>query len=251
MLQAPTTSETRTTARELKFLVTASHAAAIRQWARSELAPDPFAAGDFHDEYSTTSLYFDTPELDVYHRRGSYRRSKYRIRRYGEAEFVFLERKLRTGTSLSKRRTIIDISDLHRLLEPADRSWPGYWFQQRLELRRLRTACQVSYRRVARVGRAASGDVRLTLDRDIHAVPQTEPVFTAERGAAVSPNHQILELKYRRELPAIFQSLIDRFELTPLTVSKYRLALEALGAPGGARALLQGYEIEEARLRDA
>jgi hypothetical protein len=251
MLQAPTTSETRTTARELKFLVTASHAAAIRQWARSELAPDPFAGGEFLDEYSTTSLYFDTPELDVYHRRRSYRRSKYRIRRYGQAEVVFLERKLRTGTSLSKRRTTIDISDLHRLLEPADRGWPGYWFQQRLELRRLRATCQVSYRRVARVGAAGARHVRLTLDRDIHAVPQTEPAFTAERGALVSPDHQVLELKFRRELPSVFQNLIDRFALTPLPVSKYRLALEALQAPGGARVGAHGYEVEEARRRDA
>lgn len=247
MLQAPTTSEIRTTARELKFLVTESHAAAIRQWARRELSPDPFAGGDFHDEYATTSLYFDTPQLDVYHRRGSYRRSKYRIRRYGQSEVVFLERKLRTGTSLSKRRTTVGVSELHRLLERPDRGWPGYWFQQRLELRRLRPTCQVSYRRVARVGAAASGDVRLTLDRDVRAIPQTEPVFTMEHGVAVSPNHQILELKYRRELPPIFQTLIDGFDLTPLTVSKYRLALEALDAPAGA----QTDEVEEASLRNA
>ena len=251
MLQAHTTNETRTTARELKFLVTASQADAIRQWARSELSPDPFAGGEFHDEYATTSLYFDTPDLDVYHRRGSYRRSKYRIRRYGQAESVFLERKLRTGTSLSKRRTTVDVSDLQRLSGPADRGWSGYWFQQRLELRRLLATCQVSYQRVARIGAMGSGGVRLTLDRDIRAIPQTEPAFAVEHGVTVSPNHQILELKFRRDLPPIFQTLIDGFELTPLTVSKYRLALEALGAPGEARALAQGYDTEEATLRDA
>jgi hypothetical protein len=164
---------------------------------------------------------------------------------------VFLERKLRTGMTLSKRRTTVDISDLHRLPGPPDRGWPGYWFQQRLDLRRLRVTCQVSYQRVARIGAMVPGGVRLTLDRDIHSVPQTEPAFTADRGVAVSPNHQILELKFRRELPPIFQTLIDGFDLTPLAVSKYRLALEALGAPSDARALAAGMDVEEASLRDA
>ena len=81
MLQASRTSETRTTARELKFLVGPEEAAEIRRWSRANLGPDPFATGTFNDEYGTTSLYFDTPDLDVYHRRGSFKRSKFRIRR--------------------------------------------------------------------------------------------------------------------------------------------------------------------------
>jgi hypothetical protein len=240
MLQAPTTSETRTTARELKFLVTPSDAAAIRQWARAHFGPDPFAAGEFNDEYATSSLYFDTPELDVYHRRGSYKRSKYRIRRYGHEQTVFLERKLRTGTTLSKRRTTVEISTLPKLLEPPDRTWAGYWFQQRLELRRLRVTCQVSYMRVARIGATPKDAIRLTIDRDIRAVPHTTPTFIGEHGVDVSPAHQILELKFRRDLPDVFQTLIDRFGLTPLTVSKYRLALEALsGVEHDAHALVR------------
>jgi hypothetical protein len=253
MLQASSTSETRSTARELKFLVTPADAAAIRQWARVHLGPDPFAGGEFNDEYATTSLYCDTPELDVYHRRGSYKRSKYRIRRYGHESLVFLERKLRTGTTLSKRRTTIDITSLPKLLAPPDRAWEGYWFQQRLALRRLRVTCQVSYVRVARVAASPKGTIRLTIDRDIHAIPQTSPAFTPERGADVSVTHHILELKFRRELPDAFQELIDRFGLAPLTVSKYRLALEALSRRGDglARAFAPGALPGEASLPNA
>ena len=67
--------------------------AALREWARAHLAPDHFGSGPHGDGYTTTSLYFETPGFDVYHRRGSYGRSKFRIRRYGEADIVFLERK--------------------------------------------------------------------------------------------------------------------------------------------------------------
>jgi len=71
------------------------------------------------DEYQTTSLYFDNASYDVFNRRGSFGRSKYRIRRYGEESSAFLERSSssracsvrartrtgRTSSSTSPRRT--------------------------------------------------------------------------------------------------------------------------------------------------
>ena len=84
-------------------------------WARTRLAPDPYAGGESGDEYLTTTLYFDTDDFKVYQRRGSYRRSKYRIRRYGSSDVAFLERKLRTSMLLSKRRTSIPLADLARI----------------------------------------------------------------------------------------------------------------------------------------
>ena len=95
-------------AQELKYLVTPSTAEAVCRWAREHLSPDPHAGGRFGDEYGTTSLYFDTEELDVYRRAGQYHRSKFRIRRYSSDQVVFLERKLRGRARLCKRRTRIE-----------------------------------------------------------------------------------------------------------------------------------------------
>jgi len=92
MHDAVNVRETRDFARELKFLVDERQAPALREWARARLARDSFGSGPYGDDYTTTSLYFETPQFDVYHRRGSYGRSKFRIRRYGTAEIVFLER---------------------------------------------------------------------------------------------------------------------------------------------------------------
>ncbi|ODT68079.1 MAG: hypothetical protein ABS75_21910 [Pelagibacterium sp. SCN 63-23] len=39
----------------------------------------------------------------------------------------------------------------------------------------------------------------------------------------------ILELKYVGEAPALFKQLADTFQLNPEPVSKYRLAIPALG----------------------
>jgi hypothetical protein len=229
MLQATSTSETRDAARELKFIVTPDVADAILEWARSRTACDPYAGGEAGDEYRTTSLYFDTETFDVYHRRGSYGRSKYRVRRYGGADLVFLERKLRTDRLLSKRRTIVPVADLPLVTDPsADKTWPGRWFAKRIASRRLLPTCQIAYRRHARVGLGPYGPYRLTFDEDIVAQPATALAFRPAGGIRVMATHTIVEMKFRLELPAVFKHLVETFALQPTSVSKYRLGLDAL-----------------------
>src|SRR6185295_15683626 len=143
---SPHARETRPFASEIKFVIPAAVGAEIRDWARVNLEPDPYGGGPFNDQYHTASLYFDTSAGDVFHRRGSFGRSKYRVRRYGDASSVFLERKLRKPGILVKRRTIVGLDTLERLVaaEP-DRDWPGDWFHRRLILRQIKPVCVVSY----------------------------------------------------------------------------------------------------------
>src|SRR5438128_22149 len=128
MLSAPL--DPRPLASEIKFLVDASTAQRIRDWARLHLSCDPNGGGPFSDQYRTTSLYLDTPQLDVFHRRGSFGRAKYRIRRYGDEEVLFLERKMKTRGLLHKRRTTIDLDGLDSLSTAPARDWRGYWFHR-------------------------------------------------------------------------------------------------------------------------
>src|SRR4051812_20272243 len=106
--------ETREFARETKFLVDASAVDDVKAWSRATFGSDPNGAGPFSDEYATTSLYFDTPGFDVYRRNGSFARGKFRVRRYGLLDFIFLERKMRTDMLLAKRRTTVDLESLQR-----------------------------------------------------------------------------------------------------------------------------------------
>ena len=113
--------EARGSASELKFLLDPSLGEQVRDWARARLEPDPHGAGPSDDEYLTSSLYFDTGEWDVFHRRGSFGKAKYRIRRYSGVDVVFLERKLRTSKMVVKRRTMMPIgvlADLEKQTEP-------------------------------------------------------------------------------------------------------------------------------------
>jgi hypothetical protein len=227
---SPHARETRPFASEIKFVVAAALGARIRDWARVNLEPDPYGAGPFNDQYHTASLYFDTTAGDVFYRRGSFGRSKYRVRRYGSASFVFLERKLRKPGILVKRRTIVALETIDRLSEPlTDPEWPGEWFHRRLLLRQIKPVAELSYNRVARFARTSEGPARLTLDEDLRAVLATSPRFSGAEGPLVLPGHMILELKYRHHPPAIFKRLVEEFALEPERASKYRLGMASIG----------------------
>jgi hypothetical protein len=219
--------------RETKFLIDPAAAAAIGEWARANLDRDPHGEGQFGDEYRTTSLYFDTEDFDVFNRRGSYSRSKYRIRRYDGLSTAFLERKLRTDSLLAKRRTSVALTQL----PPLGRSiatrrvlsrWDGSWFEHRVLIRRLRPVCQISYSRLARVAEAEYGAVRMTLDTHVRALPIDSLEFGRRDGHLILPDQAVLELKYHDVLPSIFKRLIEEFRLTPHRASKYRAAVQTL-----------------------
>jgi hypothetical protein len=209
---------------ELKFLVEPDVAQALREWARAHLAADPNGGGDAGDEYRTTSLYFDTPQFDTFHRRGSYGRAKFRIRRYGDAPDVFLERKLKRNGFLCKRRTLVPLAAIADMAAES-----GRWFERRLEARRLAPVCEISYLRVARAAPTDGGPVRVTIDTDIGALATTDRRFAMTRGVPVLPTQAIVEMKFHEAPPALLRRAIQDFRLDPAVVSKFRLSIEALG----------------------
>ena len=222
--------ENREFASEIKFLVSPALADQIRDWARGRLAPDPNAAGESGDAYLIRSHYFDTDRFDVFHRKGSFGRSKYRVRRYGQSEFTFLERKLKTRGLLTKRRSIVKLDELERLANAdPERGWAGYWFHRRLLARGLAARCQILYHRTARIAMTQYGPIRLTLDEHLRALPAAGLWFSEQNGARLLENQNILELKFRCEMPVLFKYLVEEFALSPQPVSKYRLEATALG----------------------
>jgi len=218
---------------EIKFLVDEPTAARIRAWARERLDPDPHGSGPFGDAYRTTTLYLDTSGFDVFRRRGSYGRSKYRIRRYGGGDAMFVERKMRNVNRLAKRRTAISPECLGGLSigngamtrgRAAER--PVAWFERRVSARRLRPVCQVTYTRVARTSHG--GAFRLTIDDALSAVPIESVAFHQETGTPILTGQAVVELKFPGRLPALFKQLVETFNLNPQRASKYRAAVDAL-----------------------
>src|SRR5438477_9037431 len=77
--------EDGTAAYEVKFLVSEAIAVTIERHAAAGLTLDPHADPKLGNAYHTTTLYCDTPALDVFHRTGAGKNRKYRVRRYGSA----------------------------------------------------------------------------------------------------------------------------------------------------------------------
>lgn len=220
---------------ELKFLLDAAMAEKVEHWARRHMTADPHGDPLLGGAYRTTTIYADTPELDIFHRSPSYARRKFRVRRYGAMPWVFLERKLRSQTRVVKRRVVVPLEELDALSNSDSRSdgtWGGEWFRQQLFLRRLQPAAQIQYLRHAFVGVCPEGPLRLTLDHDIRGIEVGGwKIGDCRGGLAVLPGRVVLELKFLGGLPRPFKELVEECGLQPQGVSKYRLWREAVGAP--------------------
>ncbi len=203
--------------------------AEVLAWARQYMAPDPHVEPSLGDAYRISSLYLDTPALDVFCHRGSAARSKFRLRRYGDESAVYLERKRKKRDCVEKRRVSVLETETRLLQDPDTPSdWTGRWFHKRLRARRLQPICQVAYERAAYVAGDPKDPLRLTLDRRLRCLPVTEWAVPSFHGCLdLLPGRRILELKYRGLLPALFKRAIRDLGLSPAAISKYRLGVEA------------------------
>jgi hypothetical protein len=205
---------------EVKFRLTFEEADWAERWARERLTPD--AHGD-NGAYRTTSLYLDTTFLDIYHKTRGYRRSKYRLRRYGSAELIHLERKVRRGDRVRKRRDAISLTEVSSLANGDN----GGWFGERVRQRLFQPVCWISYVRTAFQSATANGPLRLTLDREVSGVPATGwTVPVRVEGRTLLPEEVILELKYRTSLPPLFHDLLAALPSRFAGVSKYGRCVE-------------------------
>ena len=214
---------------ELKFLLDESRAFQVEQFLAGGLVRDPHADPDLGHAYQITTVYCDTPDFDVFHRNGSYRRRKFRLRSYGPDTHISLERKTKSGNQVRKKRTIVSATDLSNLShsELADH-WEGKWFHQHLLNRRLRPVCCISYLRTAFVGMAEEGPMRLTFDRNLSGFT------TSDWAPRLSPQaiqflagQVVCEFKFRGSMPAQFRAAIQELHLDETGNSKYRNCLIA------------------------
>lgn len=217
---------------EIKFLLESAAALAVEERLRSVLRPDPHGDPLLDGAYRITSLYCDTPALDVFHKRGSYGRRKFRVRRYGESEAVFLERKTVRESRVRKRRTAVDVGELARLsgAGPATAAWDGEWYLRQIVQRGLRPVCRIAYQRRAYFGCLEGYPARVTFDRAIAGALVAGWEFrgaTQERG--LLDGLVVCECKFAVALPAALKAVIQEFGLTARGLSKYRRCIETFG----------------------
>lgn len=220
---------------EVKFVIPEETACELEKWAIKHLHRDAFADLDNGGSYQTTTLYLDTPNLDVFHKTPGYAGQKFRLRRYGEGHRIFLERKSRKGNQVRKKRSDIQMDDL-RIFEfdgaPVD--WAGLWFRDRITSQSLQPTCRITYQRTAFIGNSDNGPVRLTFDRQIRGVATKDwhlPVvdLAADQPQGILAGRVICEFKFRDVLPKLFQDTILSMNLQEGSLSKYGHVMTAAG----------------------
>jgi len=215
---------------ELKYTLSGIAAAELEQEFSVWMTVDPHADPALDRSYRVSTVYVDTPRFDVFHRAQGHRRTKLRLRRYGDSSTVFLERKTKRGRQVSKERVPVDVKHLHRLASTEHADWPGEDFQKQLAHRALLPVCAVTYLRRAYFGVTDEGRMRVTFDRGLQGQRVDDWNFaSALEGPEIAPGVVICEFKFRGAMPTSFKRAISRIQMLPGGFSKYRGCMQAHG----------------------
>ncbi len=205
---------------------------------------DPYVAGQPDHRYFVRSLYFDDPDLSAFFEKteGQLTRSKFRIRTYArtldDPAPWFLEIKGRHNNLVFKHRTPVrgDFDKRARgealsqlLLRHCDPGTVRDKFEFELFRKRLRPVVLVDYLRRPYVSKF-DPEFRLTFDQDLTTARSDtmfpdgiHPLRPMLRG------YTVMEVKFRRHVPAWFHRIIQAFQLRRVSISKMCAGAEALG----------------------
>lgn len=220
---------------EDKFLVSERDLFLLQSRLKIVLDTDAHAA----DGYTITSVYFD--DLFDSHLQdtidGNRMREKYRIRIYdGSFDVIKLEVKYKKNNRVKKQSARITYEQMCGLLngecikdETPSLDNPVTLFNIAIRERGLRPKVIVEYDRTAYV--FETGNVRITLDRNLRASSQIEAFGKGEDLAFEYPQEtdRVLEVKYDEFLPGFIAGILELGNMNQTSYSKYRLCREIKG----------------------
>jgi hypothetical protein len=234
---------------ELKYLIPEAKAARIAGFLEPYCVPDPFLKGA--PRYTITSLYLDTPALDLLWSKRTLQsvRMKARVRTYGILSDgpVFLELKRRFNDVMVKTRVEVPRERWAEVLEAGADSRFAEWAHKPSKahvIQDFRVQCTsldlspkvlVRYERQPFVGRQDPG-VRVTFDRGLRCLGQRDPVLhphdrdyrfiDAPDVFEGRESLVILEMKFDGVYPLWMIDLVRRFDLLRESFSKYAVCMD-------------------------
>ena len=237
---------------EHKFVVSARIANEFRERVRPFGILDSNSLKSKEQRYVITSLYYDTPTLDLYEEAVSRKRTRFklRVRRYGEGledSPVFFEVKHRTGDVIQKARAVVaPLRWARRLVDDHPEALAAeVEFRSRVITRRCRPTLLVRYAREAWNG-AIDNYVRITFDTRLQyaRVANGEHSLTsdcwesADDAGAVDGRYDgdgdgdhsgsfvIIELKFEQTVPRWLSAAVRDFGMQRRGFSKYSVGIE-------------------------
>lgn len=232
---------------EVKFLLDEGLARGVEEHLAGALLPDPHSDPTLGGMYSISNLALDSPDLGVFYRDWRMKNRKCRVRQYGGAPALFLERKWSRRRRVRKRRVQATLADLGGLAEGRAGDVGQAWFLRDVRSHELAPVCRVRYLRRALFGVCSEGPMRVTFDRNIRGAlaPGWSLDFSAEERRLLD-GHVVCEFKYYGTIPSPMKAAIAALRLTPTGVSKYRTCVRAFAAELGVELPAPGAEVGRA-----
>lgn len=242
---------------ELKYIIDATRALAIRDFVSSHLELDEYGATQPDCSYSVHSLYLDSPSLTTYRWtiNGNKNRYKLRIRFYenNATAPIYFEIKRRMNDAILKQRGAVKRECVdwvlaghlpeteHMASSDSRHRFAVQRFVEAMNHMQARPTAHVAYRREAWMN-PADNSVRVTFDRDVRCDPEPAASFQAEmhHPVAVFENQVVLELKFTGRFPNWFRDLSRVFHLHQCSAAKYADGLTLLGEQRVLAAHLDG-----------
>jgi len=229
---------------EYKYLISNSILPHIRQ----DLLP--YVTYDKHlqngnQDYTVRSIYFDNRKLDYFYDKieGIKTRKKLRIRGYNFKQgknLIFLEIKKKCENHVYKNRSPLLFENINQLFETGDVERfvsdqyrndksvdDGKRFFYHFINKSLRPIVLVVYEREA-FSCKFDDRLRITFDMNLryHPFPSMEDLYSDEHLYKVLINRTILEIKFNRNKPTWLQNIINKYQLSRQSLSKYVICLD-------------------------
>lgn len=220
---------------EIKYLVPASVRVAFIQDIRAKCERDAFAISPLAS-YRIRSLYLESRERDCYFEKldGLEYRRKFRIREYpGSGPVRNFEIKERYSNRISKRKCNLSPSQYRSIVSGVGTMiYPRNAVLDEFSMYRTRNflipTLITDYKRVALSGRSDTR-LRITFDSDLRVAASRCLDSPTNVFHSVLPRGiDVLEIKFNDVLPEWIHTLIAKYALQDLSVSKFVLGLDVL-----------------------
>ncbi len=219
---------------ELKYLINFGDAELLKERLSVILQCDSHAKGGF---YTIRSLYFDDYWNTAYREKmGGYGdRRKYRIRLYNQDDsMIRLECKIKRESYIRKIAAPLSREEVDQILEGRvdfllKRKEPlCQQFYYEYMSRVLRPKVYVDYEREPYV--LPSGDVRITLDRDVRSAPPGGEIDGSDKAFlhVLDPGKLVLEVKFTEFLPRMVSEALPLRAVDYSAVSKFTLGCDKI-----------------------
>lgn len=228
---------------EFKYIIPNDLSSRIEEEIEHFMDYDGFIHPSLGNRYLVRSLYFDNDQSTNFYDKvdGIKKRSKYRIRTYGDIQDsslpFFLEEKGRIESRTYKERIHINFEDINLLtgnwanlenIEKYDSIFMEKFLYNRLR-KRLVPKVLVDYYRKPYINKFGLY-FRLTFDSNLKCQKTTNifPLESETSQFSCLPGSTILELKFDRSIPPWFHRIIQSYQLKRVSVSKFVLGMTRL-----------------------